>query len=244
MLSGFGERKHNGQTTDGRHLSCLADDTEHPFSDTERPQRGAASEAVRPEEVTMPYANTPYSVRVSTKIDMDAVRQLGKVDLYCEFSSLAEARTARSQIRYLAALFPDMSTPELATWLAGALGSRFYTADDLRLVLEGLSLNDPSKGTNEVPLDAIRTVGRILLASGNKEEAARQSGLSAKAVQAIDKATGITQSIEDYDMDTAVIAAREGWTLAKLAKVIGRDRYKARRLMRRATSVLKELGEI
>ena len=173
----------------------------------------------------------------------DTVRELGYADLRQLFDSIADTRSVRARLRYLAALFPSKGVPELASIIGGIIANPNWTDSDLRIVLEGRSLSDPSRETNEVPLYAIQEVGKVLIEGGTVREAARRSGVSVDTVEQIDNLLGIRQGITDRLMDAATAAVREGWTVRRLANVIGVSRSKAHRLMVDARRVLVELGE-
>lgn len=174
----------------------------------------------------------------------DTVRELGYADLRQLFDSIADTRSVRARLRYLAALFPSKGVPELASIIGGIIANPNWTDSDLRIVLEGRSLSDPSRETNEVPLYAIQEVGKVLIEGGTVREAARRSGVSVDTVEQIDNLLGIRQGITDRLMDAATAAVREGWTVRRLANVIGVSRSKAHRLMVDARRVLVELGEV
>lgn len=174
----------------------------------------------------------------------DTVRELGYADFRQLFDSIADTRSVRAKVRYLAALFPSKSVPELASIIGGIISNPNWTDSDLRIVLEGRSLSNPSRETNEVPLYAIQEVGTVLIEGGTVREAARRSGVSVDTVEQIDNLLGIRQGIADRLMDAATAAVREGWTVRRLANVIGVSRSKAHRLMVDARSVLVELGEV
>lgn len=174
----------------------------------------------------------------------EAIRELEYADLRQVFDSINDARSARAKVRYIAALFPDKSVFELADIIGGIVSNRNWTSEDLRIVLEGRSLADPSCLTNEVPIECIQAVGRVLMDGGTIKNAARTAGVSVDTVEQIDELLGIRQGIADRLMDDAVIAYREGWTVRRFAEVAGLSRSKAHRLLVEARNVLIELQEV
>jgi hypothetical protein len=115
---------------------------------------------------------------------------------------------------------------------------------DLRIILDGRQLNDASKKTAEVPIEAIQKVGRILSAGGTILGAAREANVSPDTAKAIDDYLGITDRYDEALMDTAVAAVREGWSVRHLATVSGMSKSRAHRYLGRARSVLVEIGEV
>lgn len=174
----------------------------------------------------------------------EAVRELEYADLRQAFDSISDGRSARAKVRYIAALFPDKSVPELADIIGGIVGNKNWTVEDLRIVLEGRSLADPSATTNEVPIECIQAVGRVLINGGSIKDAARTAGVSVDTVEQVDELLGIRQGIADRLMDDAVTAYREGWTVRRFAEVVGVSRSKAHRLLVAARNVLIELNEV
>lgn len=174
----------------------------------------------------------------------DDLRRLGYVDLRQFVADDANVRTDRSRIRYLAALLPTLTVPELAQAIHGIISNGDLSLSDMRIILEGRRLNDASKLTGEVPITAIQKVGEVLMTGGNLTAAARQAGVSVDTVAAIDEYLELTQSYEDHLMDQAVAAVRDGWSVRHLAKVSGMSKSRAHRYIERARSVLAEIGEL
>lgn len=168
---------------------------------------------------------------------------LAYADLH-ERTELATTKALRAKVRYLAALFPSYSAWDLAEVIHGVIGNKNWTIDDVYIVLDGRSLSDPSRSTNEIPLASIQMVGASLMNGKTVEETAKIAGVASSTVFAIDEFLGIRQAIEDKLMDTAIAAAREGWTVSRLAEVCQVSRSRAGRLILKARGILKEIGEI
>lgn len=153
-------------------------------------------------------------------------------------------RSYRARLRYLAALFPKMAIAPLAESIHAVVDNSDLSVSDVRTILDGCRLDDPSKKTSEVSLSSIQKVGEVLIGGGAKLQAAREAGVSVDTVETIDDYLGLTQRVEDKLMDFAVAAAREGWSVGKLAKVSGMSRSRAHRYLVRARAVLVEIGEV
>lgn len=167
---------------------------------------------------------------------------------YCELRSLSDdtgtTRSQRAHIRYLAALMPDLPRRQLADTVHAILGNPNLSAGDMRLIIDGRSLADPSRATGEIPIEAIQSVGRILQNGGTYAAAADGSGLSVDTVQTIDRFLGLSQAWEDRIMDAAVEAVREGVSVRGFAKQEGLSKSEAHRKMQAARAVLVEIGEL
>lgn len=182
--------------------------------------------------------------------DIDApvteeLKRLTYVDLHQlsdEFDGVW-TRSTRANIRYLAALFPNMSLQQLAQTLFDVLDNRNINIHDLRAVLAGLQLHDTSRETREVPFASIQEVGRVLIGGGSRAAAARSARVSLDTVVAIDTFLGLSQAYDDRLLDAAIDAVRENWTVRKFSETFGVARSTAHRTLRRATGVLVELGE-
>lgn len=177
------------------------------------------------------------------------VRELKRLG-YIDVRSLADAfdgdtsRTSRARLRYLAALLPDLDRRKLSEAITGIISNPNLVEADIRLILDGRSLADPTLRTREVPVESIQTVGRLLSRGVSQAEAARAARVSLNTVEAIDEFLGLTQAYQDKLMDGAVTAVREGWSVRELAKVEEISKSQAHRLMVRAREVLIEIGEV
>lgn len=151
---------------------------------------------------------------------------------------------ARSRIRYLAALFPDLSFNELATTIGGILqDARDLTSSDVRMILGGRDLGTGTR-TDEVDIERIQQIGKLLREGVDKKSAARLAGVSRDTAQAIDWYLGITESLRQQRIAKACDLARENISTRKSAVILGVSKSEAHRLLRRAKAVLAEIGEV
>jgi hypothetical protein len=132
----------------------------------------------------------------------------------------------------------------LAEQLHAVIANQELSIADIRIVLDGRHLNDASKKTGEVPIEAVQLVGRILSAGGTRLAASRDANISVDTVVAIDEYLGLTERYDERLMDVAVIAVREGWSVRNLATVTGMSKSRAHRYLQKARSVLVELQEV
>jgi AraC-like DNA-binding protein len=188
----------------------------------------------------MSSAALPYATDAPVREDL---KVLGYSDLRSFIIEGTTVRSVRTRMRYLAALFPHLSFVELANAIHAVLGNKSLTLSDVRLVLEGRRLNDPSKRTGEVPVEAIQKVGDVLATGGSRLAAARAAGVSVDTVNAIDDYLEISQRYDDNLMDIAVTGVRSGWSVRELAKVAKMSKSTAHRYLGRARLVLAEIGE-
>jgi hypothetical protein len=147
-------------------------------------------------------------------------------------------------VRYLAALLPNLAIPQLAESLHGVLSNRDLSVSDIRMILEGRRLNDPSKRTGEVPVEAIQKIGTLLSSGSTQLDAARASGVSIDTVRSIDEYLGLSERHDERLMDAAVSAVRDGWSVRQLAKNSDLSKTTAHRYLQKARSVLVEIGEV
>lgn len=185
--------------------------------------------------------NTPYASDAPVRFDLP---DLAHASMHAFGNEDGTPRSKRARVRYLAALLPDLSIPQLAEALHGVLANNDLSVGDLRVILDGRLLNDPSKSTNEVPVTAIQRAGRLLSAGTNRLTVARETGISVDTVTAIDEYLGLTERYEERLMDTAIIAVREGWSVRDTARNTGISKSRAHRYLTRARAVLVELGEV
>lgn len=191
------------------------------------------------------------AVRPSGLYDPDApvvkeLKRLGYIDLHAAVDGLEDMaiRTGRAHVRYLAALLPDLDRTKLARAIAAIINNDRLPESDIRLILDGRSLQDPTRRTNEVPVEAIQTVGRMLMQGRGIREAARAARVAKNTVMAIDNYLGLTTAYADKLMDEAVHAVREGWSVRELARAAEVSKSQAHRLMQKARDVLVEIGEV
>jgi transposase len=151
---------------------------------------------------------------------------------------------ARSRIRYLAALFPDQSFQELCATIGGILlDGRELTASDVRMILAGRDLANGTR-TDEVDIERIQQVGKLLREGRPKTEIAKLAGVSRDTVQAIDWYLGLSEALRQKRIAVACDLVRDQMTTRRAATVLGVSKSEAHRLLRRAKSVLGEIGEV
>ena len=191
------------------------------------------------------------SARQGLAYDPDApvvkeLRRLGYIDLHAAVDEMEDmaVRTGRAHLRYLAALLPDLDRTNLTRAITGIVSNNLLPERDVRLILDGRSLQDPSRRTNEVPIEAIQTVGRMLTQGYGIREAARAARVAKNTVMAIDNFLGLTQAYADRILDEAIDAVRYGLSVRTLATEAGISKSQAHRLMVRAREVLAEIGEV
>jgi hypothetical protein len=151
---------------------------------------------------------------------------------------------ARSRIRYLAALMPDASFEDLCRNITGVLAdARDLTASDVRFILAGRRL-DNGERTDEVDIERIQMVGKLLREGRAKTDIARLAGVSRDTVQAIDWYLGLTEKVRQDRIAAACDLLRDGVPVRKAAEKLGVSKSEAHRLLGRAREVLVELGEV
>jgi hypothetical protein len=181
--------------------------------------------------------------------DAAVVKELKRLG-YIELRSIIDefddtlTKTSRAHLRYLAALLPELDRNKLSQALTGIIANPGLLERDVRVILDGRSLADPTRRTREVPVEAIQTVGRMLSRGETHVETARAARVSVNTVEAIDGFLGLTIAYADKLMDAAVVAVRENWSVRQLAREVGISKSQAHRLMVQARSVLSELGEV
>ncbi len=149
----------------------------------------------------------------------------------------------RSRVRYIAALMPTVDLPTAAKQIHAIIDNRSVTIADVRLILQGRSLADPSRRTHEVPFERIQHAGLLLSRGSSRNVAARVTGLSIDTVEAIDIYVGISDALDQARIARAVDAVRDGLSVRKFAAIVGVPVSTAHRMMIKARSVLAELGE-
>jgi hypothetical protein len=196
-------------------------------------------------------ANKIIAAAIPVPYDRDApvvkeLRRLGYIDLRTLMDDIDEAhsRTNRAHVRYLAALMPELSLNKLSSAITGIISNNNLIERDVRLILEGRSLWDPTRRTREVALEAIQTIGRSLSAGKTREAAARAAGVSLNTVEAIDNYLGLSTAYADKLFSSVVDCVRDGLSVRETAKFVGVSRSRAHRLVQRAREVLVEIGEV
>jgi lambda repressor-like predicted transcriptional regulator len=145
------------------------------------------------------------------------------------------ARHTRSRFRYLAALMPDRSLHQLAEALHYVINNDHLSITEVRDVLRGMG--------REVPLEKIQLVGKLLATGTSLRATAKEAGLSFETVQRIENFLGIAEQRRLQLVDYACDAVRGGWSVRKFAVQAGIPKSTAHVLMRKARSVLVEIGE-
>jgi hypothetical protein len=167
---------------------------------------------------------------------------------YAEIKELGDGetvtRTMRAHIRYIAALFPDLSLAKVATRIHALLNNQHLTEDDIRLILQGRSIYDPTRLTNEVKFEKIQLVGSCLAKGMSARSTAITVGMSLQTVLNIDHFLGITKARESNLIQKACDAVRYGVTVRQFAQQVDEPKSTAHRIMVRARAVLAELGEL
>jgi len=183
----------------------------------------------------------PYDSEAEVQKELPLLEYVQPADF--DQDVISNHQRLRSRIRYLAALWPEASLNDLTHRIHGLINNRNFDTDDLRLILQGRRLTDPSRVTNEVPLTIVQGIGRCLRDGMSLRSTAREMRVSYDTVEAIEKFLGIRQAREDRIVDAAVEAARDGLSIRVFAKQVGVSRSKAHRLLAKGQSVLTELGE-
>ena len=185
----------------------------------------------------------PYGEEAPVRAELERMSYL---DLRSIISAIEEDHglRLRAHIRYLAALLPSLDRRTLAEAIHAVIGNRSISRSDVRLVLDGRSLADPTRRTNEPPIERVQMVGRLLANGSTYTDAAEAAGVSFDLVQSIDRFLGITDAIDERRMNHAVAYVREGMSVREFAASAHLSHGTAHRYMQRARAVLVELGEL
>lgn len=175
---------------------------------------------------------------------VDALPKLEYTDLYSIEEGETINRTARAQIRYLAALFPNLTLKKVAEKIHDILNNTHIDVDDIRLILQARSLRDPSHVTREIPFEKIQLVGNCLAKGMSARTTAITVGISLETVLNIDHLLGIMDARRSNLISLACDALRDGESIRKFAERVGEPKSTAHRIMQEARGVLSELGEM
>jgi len=192
---------------------------------------------------SMPFgANKPYDeeaefIKVLPKLEYTNAQDFSQ-------DSHSNHQQLRSRIRYLAALFPDKNFRELSFRVHGLINNSNMTLEDIRLILDGRKLSDPSKKTREISVAIIQGIGKCLKDGMSLKATAEAMKVSYDTVEAIENYIGIRSAFKQNQLDDAITLARENISVRKLAKHLNISRSTAHRLLIQANEVLKELGEL
>jgi hypothetical protein len=168
-------------------------------------------------------------------------RLLSFTDLWSVADSSA---LVRSRVRYIAAIFPTADLRSCAESIHSIIDNRSVTVGDVRIILDGRSLADPSRRTHEVPFERVQQVGLLLSRGMSRAKVARAAGVSVDTVEAIDEYIGFSDAIEQVRIEKAIDAVRDGMSIRKFAATVGVPVTTAHRLIIRARDILAELGEV
>lgn len=162
---------------------------------------------------------------------------------YVDFHTAEVAELRRSQVRFLAALFPQASLSELTEIVFDVLDNSHLSRQDVRLILAGYSLNDASKRLNDTPIEVVQKVGELLGEGRSHVEIARTIRVSEKTVYRIDAFLGLTDAWKQRKIAEAADALRDGLSVREFARRSGVSKSSAHRFMQQARTVLAEIGE-
>jgi lambda repressor-like predicted transcriptional regulator len=150
----------------------------------------------------------------------------------------------RSRIRYLAALFPDDSLITLAKKIGAIINNDNLTEHTLRLILNGKTLADTSKDTNEIRIRIIQGIGKCLQEGMTMRATAKEMNVSYDTVENIEKYVGISKQYKNKLLSKAIDARRDNISIREFSRKNNVSRTYATSLLKKATIVLRELGEI
>lgn len=177
---------------------------------------------------------------------VEELTTLGYIDLHKVAADAVDdfGVRVRSHIRYLSALLPHLDRKTLALALHGIVNNKSITVSDVRLILDGRALYDPSRKTREVPVERIQIVGKMLTSGESKQATANAAGVSIDTVTAIDTFLGLTSAWDARMLTFACDAVREGVSVRKFGARENIPKSTAHRLIVKAREVLTELGEL
>lgn len=147
------------------------------------------------------------------------------------------SRRNKTRIRYLAALIsPSKSLYQVANDIHYVLDNRHITVGDVQDILLG--------DKRDVSMEKIQAVGEMLRSGFSLTGTSRELGVSYDTIERIENFIGIAEARRLKLVDYACDAVRECWSVREFARYAGIPKSTAHVLMRRARSVLAELGEI
>jgi hypothetical protein len=192
------------------------------------------------------FGRLPHPHNLPYDEDSEVVDELTKLEVLSHnaFSTDENHQRVRARIRYLAALWPDATLNDLTHRIHALVNNKQFEVDDIRLILQGRRLNDPSKITNEIPLTIIQGIGKCLREGKSLRTTARENRVSYDTVESIERYLGLRSARESKLIDLAVDAVRDKTSVRNFAKQVNVSRSKAHRLLIKGSDVLKELGEI
>lgn len=163
-------------------------------------------------------------------ITSDDIRDLGT-----ELNG-GSTRRYKTRVRYLAALMPDKSLHELANGIHFIMDNNHLSVTEVRDILRGEK--------RDVPLEKIQKIGKLLSEGKSLRSIARDIQVSFDTVERIEGFLGIAESRRLKLVDYACDAVRSNWSVRKFAASASIPKSTAHTIMRKAKSVLVELGEI
>jgi len=192
---------------------------------------------------TTPHPSSlPYDEEAPVVDAVAALEYASPVDF--QQLDLENHQHMRARIRYLAALWPEADLQNLALRIHAVMNNPNFPVEDLRIILQGRKLSDPSRFTNEVPVKVIQGIGKCLKEGISLRSTAREMRVSYDTVEAIEKYIGLRSAVRLKQVDAAVEAARDGVSIRVFAGQLGVSRSKAHRLLEQGRNILQELGEI
>lgn len=145
-------------------------------------------------------------------------------------------RRNKTRIRYLAALIPPSKTLyQVANDIHFVLDNRHLTIGDVQDILLG--------DRRDVSMEKIQAVGEMLRSGFSLTKTSKELGVSYDTVERIENFIGIAEARRLKMVDFACDAVRECWSVREFARHAGIPKSTAHVLMRKARSVLTELGE-
>jgi hypothetical protein len=176
---------------------------------------------------------------------IDTVSKLEYVDITAFEQDVFENQSnMRSRIRYLAALFPDDNINNLSKKIHTIINNKNLPEHKLRLILLGKKLANPSEDTREIRIRIIQGIGKCLQDGITLRSTAKEMNVSYDTVEAIDRYLGLSKQYRNKLQDKAVNAVRDNQSVRDFARKNNISRTLATTLIKKATTVLKELGEI
>jgi transposase-like protein len=150
---------------------------------------------------------------------------------------LSNTRKNKAKIRYLSALlFNQTSMYEVAKHIHYILDNDNITIGDIYDILLG--------GKNDIPIEKIQKVGKLLYLGYSFKSIASEVGISYETIESIESFLGINSARKQRLISQACDAVREGVSVRTFAKQVNIPKSTAHTVMNKAKSVLRELGEI
>jgi hypothetical protein len=145
-------------------------------------------------------------------------------------------RRNRSRIRYLAALMPEKNLHELATAIHYVMNNQHISVTDVRDIVRGKN--------RDLPFEKIQQVGKLLAEGYSLRLTSRTVGVSFDSVERIETFIGISETYRLKLVDFACDAVRSGWSIRQFAAKANIPKSTAHVVMKKAKSVLIEIGEL